>query len=400
MKEVKIFIRGIADLLNFKGIYSAMLLYKTNQKFLYNEIECKNYVKRRRSIEYRSIISAMCEAVSVLNQPCKIIFYCNKDIGKMLTYIDNIDLIDKFNKLISSKHHVFELILSDDNQSVLHEHIFNNNLPKNYNKEILENENKEFIYYIYDYVYRKYYIGTSNNIVRRWREHKRFGTRGYENNTYYIAKKGLYVSMKMNGLNNFLFRIIEICNDSHIAKCKERFWINKLNSIDNGYNVLNSFMQIASMSNELKSDKINTGKIDINIEKIHPDIIKYHEKYIKPLNKNNRKAIDLDKIRTTSWIVFKITSKVTNEYYINCRNKVSVDDIKNELQIRMIEPNVKEGSFVQFIQKHNSLDELKVEILEYIEGYIDISSTIRKWCKIFGTQYVSTNYLRYICKDE
>lgn len=399
MKQVEVFIRGIADLVSFKGIYSLILKYKETERLIYDEIECNNYVKRRKSIEDRAILEAMCKAVSILKEPCKITFYCYKDISEILFYIDNLDLINKFNKLICDNNHYYNIVKSDDNQSRLHEYIFKNNIPTQ-NTSILEDEEKEYIYYIYDYIYKKYYVGKSRNINHRWREHKRFGARGYENNTHYISKKGLYVSMKMNGINNFLFRVIESCDGGYISRCREKSWISKLNSINNGYNVIHSFHQLAALSNGVSNEIIKESEYK---EKIHEDIVKYHEKYIKPLDKSinrKRKNLDLDKIKTQSWIIFKITSKITNEYYINCRNKVSIEHIKYILKYRMYEKQPKEGSLSEFIQKHNSIDELTVEILEYIEGDIDKYSIIRKWCNVFGTEYATTNYLLDICNEE
>lgn len=399
MKYVEIFVRGIADLVSVKGIYSVMLKYKEKERLIYNEIECDNYVKRRKSIENRAILEAMCEAISILKEPCKITFYCYKDINKILLYIDNIDLINKFNKLIFSNNHYYNIMVSNDYQSILHEHIFKNSIPIK-NVSSLDYEKKEYIYYIYDSVYKKYYVGKSSNIGHRWYEHKRFGARGYENNTYYIAKKGLYVSMKKNGINNFLFRVIESCDDSYISRHRERLWINKLDSINNGYNIIHSFHELASLSNSFNNNLLTENEYK---DRIHPDIVKYHEKYIKPLNKNIRKtgkSLDLDKIKTKFWIVFKVTSRTTNEYYINCRNRVSTEYIKDSLKYSMHEKQPKDGSLAKFIQKHKSIDELKVEILEYIEGDIDKDSVIRKWCEKFGVEYVATNYLLDICKKK
>ena len=124
------------------------------------------------------------------------------------------------------------------------------------------------------------------NIKDRWYEHKRFGTRGYENNTYHIVKNGLYVSMKMNGINNFIFRVVESCKDDNEAIIRERFWIKKLEVIKNGYNSIYSFSEVVSRYNRMNDNQI----IESNYKnKIHPEILEYHNKYIKPLNKNIRK---------------------------------------------------------------------------------------------------------------
>lgn len=400
MKKVEIFIRSIVDTCGYIGMYCAMLTYKDNKKIIYGEVESYKSLKRQRSIRNRGILAAMCGSLKSLKEPCKLVFYCEQDINEIMLYVDNIDLIEEFYKMVKNNHHFVDSFnIGQENQNLLHEHIIKSNIPKVNDKE--DNEDKKhYIYYIYDCVYKKYYVGKSMNINDRWYEHKRFGARGYENNTYHIVKNGLYVSMKMNGINNFIFRVVESCKDDNEAVIRERFWIKKLDSIKNGYNSIYSFSEVVSRDNRMNDNQI----IESNYKnKIHPEILEYYNKYIKPLNKNIRKSIksiDYCKLRNTEWVVFKITSKITKQYYINCRNKVNVEDIQKSMIYKMKEEKVKKDTLAYFLQQHDSIDDLYIEILEYIDGEIDRFKVIYKWCIKYNPEFIATSFLRELYINE
>lgn len=73
------------------------------------------------------------------------------------------------------------------------------------------------------------YVGSTNNLIRRWKDHKSYCNN--ENNKSYSLK--VYQFIRENGgINNF--DIIEIekneCDDKNEAHLKERYWIEKLNA--------------------------------------------------------------------------------------------------------------------------------------------------------------------------
>jgi len=76
----------------------------------------------------------------------------------------------------------------------------------------------------------KLYVGSSNNIKHRLYQHKR------------LLKKGEHHSVKLQNAynkysgNNFIFDIIEILDDESLLIEREQYWIDTLNSYDNGYN--------------------------------------------------------------------------------------------------------------------------------------------------------------------
>lgn len=71
------------------------------------------------------------------------------------------------------------------------------------------------------------YIGQSNDIFRRWGEHKR---KRKKQNTL------LYKAMNEYGIENFSFEVLEECEVEELNQ-KEKYYINKYNSLENGYNM-------------------------------------------------------------------------------------------------------------------------------------------------------------------
>lgn len=72
----------------------------------------------------------------------------------------------------------------------------------------------------------KIYIGQSNNIERRKKEH-------FNNNIYNSSK--IDKAIINEGKDNFLFEVIEECLESELDS-KERYWIKHYNSFIDGYN--------------------------------------------------------------------------------------------------------------------------------------------------------------------
>lgn len=88
------------------------------------------------------------------------------------------------------------------------------------------------IYKITNLITNLCYIGKSNNIDRRWKDHKRLAfTEGHKE-----YNKALYCSMRKYGLDNFSFEIIEELEDYSLSDEKEKYWIKYYNSYFNGYN--------------------------------------------------------------------------------------------------------------------------------------------------------------------
>ena len=88
------------------------------------------------------------------------------------------------------------------------------------------------IYKIQNLLNNKVYVGQSNNILRRWKDHKTnaFNSNDHNYNTH------LYRSIRKYGLQNFSFEILEECSTSELD-AREIYWISYYNSFFEGYNL-------------------------------------------------------------------------------------------------------------------------------------------------------------------
>lgn len=88
------------------------------------------------------------------------------------------------------------------------------------------------VYKITNTVNGKFYIGSSNNIKNRWRQHKSSLNDGNHGNVH------LQNAWNKYGGQNFEFEILEECDQKDQFE-REQFYLNELNPFDdNGYNVV------------------------------------------------------------------------------------------------------------------------------------------------------------------
>lgn len=86
------------------------------------------------------------------------------------------------------------------------------------------------IYLIENSVNLKMYVGiTSKSVEARYRQHLKRVNAG--------ENYKLYNAMRKYGVENFTYRLIDVASDWQDACKKERFYIAKYNSRDNGYNM-------------------------------------------------------------------------------------------------------------------------------------------------------------------
>lgn len=96
---------------------------------------------------------------------------------------------------------------------------------------------------MYGYIYKiindnndKVYVGkTTRNINRRFKEHINC-VKLYENGLYKHQTK-LYKAMSKYGVDNFHVEIIDYASSKDELNEKEKLWIEKLDTIENGYNI-------------------------------------------------------------------------------------------------------------------------------------------------------------------
>lgn len=87
-----------------------------------------------------------------------------------------------------------------------------------------------YIYMITNKINQKKYIGKTNfSIEKRWKEHQKDSLK----NRY--EKRPLYNAINKYGVENFIIEELEKCSPD-IAEQREQYWIEQLNTYNNGYN--------------------------------------------------------------------------------------------------------------------------------------------------------------------
>lgn len=85
------------------------------------------------------------------------------------------------------------------------------------------------IYKITNCINNMIYIGQSNDIDRRWQEHKR-------PSKIINPTNKLYLAFKEFGIENFSFEVIEECDLTQLNE-REQYWIEYYDSYEKGYNM-------------------------------------------------------------------------------------------------------------------------------------------------------------------
>jgi len=115
------------------------------------------------------------------------------------------------------------------------------------------------IYKIINKTTNKIYIGESLDILRRWEEHRN----NLNNNKHHSYK--LQQDWNTYGQDNFDFKIVSVLDESitnyigkYICVIFEYVYINKYNTIENGYNVENTLQCVVnktkSITNNIEKD--------------------------------------------------------------------------------------------------------------------------------------------------
>ena len=124
-----------------------------------------------------------------------------------------------------------------------------------------------FIYKIQNIINDKCYIGqTGRNPDTRWKEHL-YGSQ--------TADNLLYRAMRKYGIENFIFSVIEECDDVDMDS-EEQYWIAYYDSYNNGYNltlggegghtvnydaIVNEFTKTGTIKETARNLGVNTGTV-------------------------------------------------------------------------------------------------------------------------------------------
>ena len=148
------------------------------------------------------------------------------------------------------------------------------------------------VYKITNKINGKFYIGSSNNIERRWYNHKLLLTEGTHDNQHLQNAWNLY------GNNNFSFEIIEECLPE-VQFEREQYYLDSLNPFDDrGYNI------VRRISKEYMSNNYMAKKCSICGKEYHT--FSHLSKYCD-MCKNAIKESSKDWWKT--WVNEKITTE-------------------------------------------------------------------------------------------
>ena len=162
------------------------------------------------------------------------------------------------------------------------------------------------IYCIENIVNHKKYIGQSVNIKDRWKHHINSLKRNEHDNKY------LQRSYQKYGENNFKFYLLEECSKEELDE-KEKYWIKKLDTYQNGYNLTtggsgiktwiptdefkNKMSQIVSGKNNPNYGNKWTDEMKENLSKKRKGL------YVKEGNPNSKKIICVEKLKVYNTII-------------------------------------------------------------------------------------------------
>lgn len=138
------------------------------------------------------------------------------------------------------------------------------------------------IYKITNKINAKWYIGQSNDIERRWREHKNCGINKSKNTEY-----PLYRAIRKYGIDNFEFEILEECHLEELLKLEQRYYDHFIS----GRNTYNQcYPNISPTTGVPRSEavrKILREKGQLRVGKLSPN---YGRKWSPEVKQRQRKA--------------------------------------------------------------------------------------------------------------
>lgn len=157
-----------------------------------------------------------------------------------------------------------------------------------------------FIYQIVNDINDKIYIGATNfSLEKRFKEH--YGDSKKER----AKNRPLYKAIREYGFEHFRIELIEITND---LENREKYWINKKNTVNNGYN----------LSYGGKGKKLIDEKEVVNLYKEHQEV----SAVAAILGIDNGQA---SKILTNNGIAINSSTQVVAEKYSKPINMLSLD---------------------------------------------------------------------------
>lgn len=117
------------------------------------------------------------------------------------------------------------------------------------------------IYKIQNKINGKVYVGQSNDMARRWREHINSCKNENQKRNYNMI---IHKAMRKYGIDNFSFEVLEECDIERLDE-REQYWIAYLDSMnrEKGYNLVSGGQSNMALSGENHSQaKLTQKEVD------------------------------------------------------------------------------------------------------------------------------------------
>lgn len=231
----------------------------------------------------------------------------------------------------------------------------------------------------------KKYIGESENIKIRYRHHM-YAYKNMNDNNYYSL---LYTDMRKFGVDNFHFYILENCDKSELLN-RESYYIEKYNTIKNGYN----------------SVMLKNGHIE-RYDKYSSETIEQIQKYLLQNMSVTNVSKTLHVPRTTvsminngnmhfdamlSYPLYKYAYDLKNNFSFCCDCGVKIS--AKSLRCKKCDILYRKNKPLDVISKEE-LQFLIDDGLNYTQigrKYNVTGNSVKKWCKKYNLQ-IKTNHV-------
>ena len=240
------------------------------------------------------------------------------------------------------------------------------------------------IYKITNLINQKVYIGQSNDIKRRWQEHR---TKSKYGNTL------LYQAIRQYGIENFDFSIIELCKIEELNE-KEQYYINFYNSAINGYNMDNIPKQqyilnndtVLLIINDLKNSTLSQNDLAKKYNVSHSLISQINTGKMwafKDIQYPIRDNKIISKIRVTNYCL-KCGKEIgyKSTYCVDCYKENKYQHIVNAVSREDLKFKIRTMPFTLIAKEFKTTDK-----------------AIRRWCKFYNLPSTKKEINSYSDKD-
>lgn len=255
-----------------------------------------------------------------------------------------------------------------------------------------------YIYAIKNVTNNWFYVGQTNDLGKRFRQHINFGLRGYENlKNHHPDKKGLYIDMYTLGIENFIFKVVEKVDSdiNRIINEREEYWIRKCNAVENGYNTMyNADTYKEINKGNIKSDfnyidySNQCGKEKMEMfKKIKEENKQLNDKGSKRKNGNSNIQKKEKKSKKQPKRTFVYIIKKENEV-ISLGQKSATDKEEIDIKVREYYNYLKPGTtsiIGTYIYKNGGIDKFDIHILGSFA--LDDNENMKRYKQDFFEKY-------------